>query len=95
MPFLGGNPVFLVKAKKGTKNKTNKAKIRRVKGQVRWPFGPPHLTRKPSKKKQKSKPPPKKNKKLRKNKNTYKKNTQKKLFSYQSLFWWVSKFSLL
>ena len=40
------------KPKNKPKTKQNKTKqIRRVQGQVRWPFGPPHLTLKPSKNK--------------------------------------------
>ena len=64
---------------------------------MRWPFGPPHLTLKPSKKKQKQKKNKKKqnkknNKKKKKEKPRKKKikntkNTKKKkLFSYQSKF---------
>ena len=55
---------FVLDAKKGKKKKQKikqKKQINRVYGQVRWPFGPPHLTLKPSKKKQdKNNPPPKK-----------------------------------
>ena len=66
----------------------------RVQGQVRWPFGPPHLTLKPSKK-QKNKNQQKNNKKTtkqtkkRKTKKEKVKNTKipkKELFSYQSKF---------
>ena len=61
---------------------------------MRWPFGPPHLTLKPSKKNQH-----KKNKKEKKNKtkNRKKQNILKnELFNYQSkfsFFGWVSKIS--
>ena len=43
----------MIKPSKKTKKNKNKKKkeIRRVEGQVRWPFGPPHLTLKPSKQK--------------------------------------------
>ena len=55
---------------------------------MRWPFGPPHLTLKPSKKKnpkkQKTKKQTKKTKKRKKRKNT--KIPKKELFSYQSKF---------
>ena len=67
--FLGGKQgCFLLKAKKGqqkkkTKRKTKKQYIRRVQGQVRWPFGPPHLTLKPSKKNKTKKQKQKNNKK--------------------------------
>ena len=73
---------------------------------MRWPFGPPHLTLKPSKKNKKQKAKKQKNKKEKKKKNKQKnkkhqKNTKipkKELFSYQSFFsvffWWVSKISL-
>ena len=62
---------------------------------MRWPFGPPHLTLKPSKKNKKKKKKTKKNKKKKQTKKTQKKkekNTKipnKELFSYQSnfLFW--------
>ena len=60
---------------------------------MRWPFGPPHLTLKPSNKKH---PPKKKQKKTnkrtrkkkkkKKTKKNNSKNTQKWLFSYQSNF---------
>ena len=63
---------------------------------MRWPFGPPHLTLKPSKKnktkktkKNKNKKQHKKNKKKRKTKKEKEKNTKiqkKELFSYQSNF---------
>ena len=60
---------------------------------MRWPFGPPHLTLKPSKKKQTKKNKQKKNKQKNKKKEKKKKkpkknskNTKKKLFSYQSIF---------
>ena len=55
---------------------------------MRWPFGPPHLTLKPSKTKQKKNKKTKntkKNKKKNKKRNTHK-NTKKELFSYQSIF---------
>ena len=71
---------------------------------MRWPFGPPHLTLKPSKKekakKQKNKKT-KKQKKENKGKTTQpqKKTIPKKSFSVISqfflfFFWWVSKISL-
>ena len=54
LPFFflggGGTGFFLLKSKKGKAKKTQKKQIRRVSGQVRWPFGPPHLSLKPSKK---------------------------------------------
>ena len=62
---------------------------------MRWPFGPPHLTLKPSKKKQNTKKHKKKQKKTHKktkknqNKDRKVKNTKipkKELFSYQSTF---------
>ena len=61
---------------------------------MRWPFGPPHLTLKPSKTKKNPKTQKQKiEKKIRKTtkKKTKKKtkkhkNTQKELFSYQSMF---------
>ena len=60
MPFLGGKQCFSIKNKerKGKNKKQKrqrKRQIRRVEGQVRWPFRPPHLTLKPSKKKPKNK----------------------------------------
>ena len=60
MPFLGENSFLCIQKQrkeskeKKLKPKRNKKKIRRVQGQVRWPFGPPHLTLKPSKKKPKN-----------------------------------------
>ena len=54
---------------------------------MRWPFGPPHLTLKPSKKtkqKKAKKSKKKKQKKKEKVKNT--KIPKKELFSYQSKF---------
>ena len=75
------------KGKQITKNKT-KRKIGRVQGQVRWPFGPPHLTLNLQKKNQTTKKQNKKTKIRKENKiqkqNT--KNTKKELFSYQSNF---------
>ena len=64
---------------------------------MRWPFGPPHLTLKPSKKKKTKKQ--KKNKKKKKSKQNKKtKKYQKMSFSVISqkflIFWWVSKNSL-
>ena len=57
---------------------------------MRWPFGPPHLTLKPSKKnkKQKSKRNKKEKKKQTKKQKTPKntKIPKKELFSYQSFF---------
>ena len=53
---------------------------------MRWPFGPPHLTLKPSKKKKKTKQKQKKTKKTKKKKTKKHKNTKKELFSYQSIF---------
>ena len=59
---------------------------------MRWPFGPPHLTLKPSKKNQKQKNT-KKKKKERKSKKTQK--YQKRAFQLSVkiffFFWWVSK----
>ena len=49
---------------------------------MRWPFGPPHLTRKPSKKTQKQKHEKRK-------KRSKPKNTKKKLFSYQQKYFLV------
>ena len=50
MPFSGGKS-FFIKSKQKQNNKTPKeTKNKRVQGQVRWPFGPPHLTLKPSRK---------------------------------------------
>ena len=68
---------------------------------MRWPFGPPHLTLKPSKKKQRNKKQKKiKNKKTKKNKREKNQKTQKwqkkKTFQLSVkffLFWWVSKIS--
>ena len=85
-PFLGGKQGFLLKAKKGkdNKTKTKKTKIRRVLGQVRWPFGRPLN-------------PPKKNKnkkKQKRNKNKKRKNIKKNFqlsIHFFFLFWWVSK----
>ena len=61
---------------------------------MRWPFGPPHLTLKPSPENQKDK----KNKKKQKKKNKTKKKKSKMSFSIISqffhIFWWVSKNSL-
>ena len=58
---------------------------------MRWPFGPPHLTLKPSKKKKetknKKKSKTKKNRKKKEREKTKKhKNAKKELFSYQSIF---------
>ena len=58
---------------------------------MRWPFGPPHLTLKPSKKETKNKKrnEKKKNKKKKPKKERKRKkhkNTKKELFSYQSKF---------
>ena len=56
---------------------------------MRWPFGPPHLTLKPSKKnkKQKTKKKEKEQKKKNKGQKTKKlQNTKKELFSYLSIF---------
>ena len=55
---------------------------------MRWPFGPPHLTLKPSKKNKKQKT----NKKQKKKPPKKSKITKKKLFSYQSIFsiFWVA-----
>ena len=72
---------------------------------MRWPFGPPHLTLKPSKKKQKAKKTKKQKQIKKRSKNKRKQRTKnkeitkipKELFSYQSIFsffWWVSKISL-
>ena len=70
---------------------------------MRWPFGPPHLTLKPSKKTKKQKT--KKNQKQKKQKKKTKEREknpktqkwQKKSFSVISqifpFFWWVSKIS--
>ena len=44
------NPPKKQKQKSKPRKQTNRKLISRVKGQVRWPFGPPHLTLKPSKK---------------------------------------------
>ena len=65
MPLLRGKAGFfpLLKRRNPKKQTTNKKKLgglkgqmrwpkkRRVYGQLRWPFGPPHLTLKPSTKK--------------------------------------------
>ena len=68
------DPLNPTKNKKETKNTTKqKQKIRRVKGQVRWPFGPPHMTLKPSKKKHKQQ----KHEKPKKEKTKKRKNTRK------------------
>ena len=71
---------------------------------MRWPFGPPHLTLKPSKKNKKLKTKKKKKqknkqKKENKGRKTKKhKNTKKRAFQLSVkiffLFWWVSKISL-
>ena len=57
---------------------------------MRWPFGPPHLTLKPSKKKQ----PKKKNKQKKKQKKTKKKkkkrNPQKKQQKHQKIAFQLS-----
>ena len=50
MPFSRGKLVFFLLEAKKEKKKTKHQKKRKVQGQVRWPFGPPHLTLKPSKK---------------------------------------------
>ena len=77
------------KAKKGSKKQPpNKKEIRNKEGlgQVRWPFGPPQLTLKPSNNKKQKKKKQKKTSKI-----------PKKSFSIISqifLCWWVSKFSL-
>ena len=64
MHFLGGGTgLSLLTAKKGKQKRNKKLKIWRVQGQVRWPFGPPHLTLKPSKKKNENKEGLGKNKK--------------------------------
>ena len=55
--------------------KRNKKQIRRVWGQVRWPFGPPHLTLKPSKK----------NTKKTKKKETKKKTKNRKTKKYAKI----------
>ena len=47
--FRGENSFFPLEAKKG-KEEPKKTKYKEGLGQVRWPFGPPHLTLKPSKK---------------------------------------------
>ena len=52
---------------------------------MRWPFGPPHLTLKPSKK-NKQKKKIKKEKKTKEKKKQKTQNTKKELFSYQSVF---------
>ena len=57
-----------MRCKKPTK-KNRKKEIRRIQGKVRWPFGPPHLTLKPSKKN---------TKKTKKTKKTRKKEAPKK-----------------
>ena len=60
MPFSRGKQGFLYyKAKKG---KEKNKKKRKAQGQVRWPFGPPHLTLKPSKTKNKKNTKRKRNK---------------------------------
>ena len=66
------NPQKKTKQNQKTKEKTKK----RVLGQVRWPFGPPHLTLEPSKKNKTKQPPPKKNKRKKKHK-----KYQRKTFS--------------
>ena len=55
-PYLGrgGNRVVQIKAKKGKQRNKHKNKKGGFMGQVRWPFGPPHLTLKPSKQKKKN-----------------------------------------
>ena len=54
-PFRGKTGFFYWKQREESKENTQKKqKISRVWGQVRWPFGPPHLTLKPSKKNQKT-----------------------------------------
>ena len=62
MPFSRGKTRFFFvlqsKERKGTKTNQKKQKINKFggfRGQVRWPFGPPHLTLKPSKTKNKNK----------------------------------------
>ena len=71
---------------------------------MRWPFGPPHLTLKPSKKnktqknkkKQNKKKTQKKPQKITKTKKERKskkhKNTKKELFSYQSKFSFLTRY---
>ena len=46
---------------------------------MRWPFGPPHMTLKPSKKKHKKNNKPKKNKKRKKEKKTRKNKKYSKM----------------
>ena len=56
---------------------------------MRWPFGPPHLTLKPSKKNKTKKKTKKKKKNKKKTMKEKVKNTKipkKELFSYQSKF---------
>ena len=65
---------------------------------MRWPFGPPHLTLKPSQKNKETKNKEKKSKKKQKGKKTKKhKNAKKRAFQLSVkffFFWWVSKISL-
>ena len=72
---------------------------------MRWPFGPPHLTLKPSpknikrkqkqkKKKEKRNPSGQENKKTQKHKNTPKKKSFSVISQFFFCFWWVSKISL-
>ena len=69
---------------------------------MRWPFGPPHLTLKPSKKKKTKKTKEIKMKKNEKKENKGKKpkkhkNAKKRAFQLSVIFfffWWVSKISL-
>ena len=73
-----------------------------LQGQVRWPFGPPHLTLKPSQQntKNKTKENTKKNQKYKKKtKNGCQSKLKKKyiyiyVFFYWCIFWWGSKSSL-
>ena len=59
---------------------------------MRWPFGPPHLTLKPSKKTKQKKTKQNKKQQKKKNKKENVKNTKipkNELFSYQSNFFWT------
>ena len=63
---------------------------------MRWPFGPPHLTLEPSKKKHKKKlrnppPPPKKNEKNEQKTQKYQKQSFSVISQFFPFFWWVSK----
>ena len=98
MPFSKGkkNRVFVYQEQRKEREtrktkKENQKNIRKVQGQERWPFGPPHLTLKPSKKHNKTKQKRNKegfgpsevalratsSKKLNKNKTTKTKNKNK------------------